>query len=188
MENQRIVAVDIGNSWFKSLISDQGALYEYQFPNAVALFDEEFYEEPYDEEDVLLEENIIVELNSPSITEKRQVYYARKSALKMKNVSLTSIHNQKVTEDRTYTLLFAMMAYHAIQTNPGETELDFTVDQLAVSLPTTQYKTKKDLFKNKLLGTHRIVFHKVPGIDAPKEIAVKLHIEDVIIGAEGACA
>lgn len=188
MERHNFLAVDIGNSWFKALASDQWIECEYQIPNAIALFDEEFYEKPYDFEDVVFEENLIVEVNSQAILDKREIYYIGKSAAKQRDVSLTAFNNQKVDEDRTYILLFGLAAYHAVLLNPGVTELNYSIDQLAVSLPTTQYKEKKSRFKERLIGTHKVIFHKVPGIHKQKELVVKLHVNDVIIGAEGACA
>ena len=189
MERNNFLAVDIGNSWYKVLATQHGKISEYQMPNAIALFDEEFYEKPYDEEDVELEDNIIVEVKSPAFIDKREIYYIGKSATRQRNVSLTSFNNQKVDEVRTYILLFGIAAYHAILSEQeGETEIEYKLDQLAVSLPTTQYKEKKELLKDRLIGTHTVIIHKAPGIQEPKEIVVKLHIEDVIIGAEGACA
>ncbi len=55
-------------------------------------------------------------------------------------------------------------------------------------MPTTQYKDKKESLKKRLIGTHTVIFHKVPGFAEPKELVVKLHVHDVIVGAEGACA
>lgn len=182
------MAVDIGNSWYKALTSDDGYSCEYQFPNAISLFDEEFYEKPYDDDDIVFEENLIVEVKSKAIVDKREIYYIGKGAARQRDVILTGFNNQKVDEDRTYVLLFGLAAFHAIRLNPDEEELEYTMDQLAVSLPTTQYKEKKDLFKQRLLGTHTVIFHKVPGMSEPKELTVKLHVEDVIVGAEGACA
>ena len=49
-------------------------------PNAIALFDEEFYEKPYDDEDVILQDNLIVEVNSSALHEKRDIFYIGKSA------------------------------------------------------------------------------------------------------------
>jgi plasmid segregation protein ParM len=188
MERLNFLAVDIGNSWYKAITADQGMVSEYQIPNAIAHFDDEFFEKPYDDEDVVFEENLIVEVKSQAILEKREIFYIGKAAAKKRDVSLTAINNQKVDEDRTYILLFGLAAYHAVLLNPGESELTYTIDQLAVSLPTTQYKEKKDSFKQRLLGTHSVIFHKVPGIAEPKELVVKLHVKDVIVGAEGACA
>ncbi|MBS4192719.1 ParM/StbA family protein [Bacillus sp. FJAT-49705] len=188
MERQNFLAVDIGNSWYKAMASDQWVECEYQIPNAIALFDEEFYEKPYEDDDVDFEETLIVEVKSQAILDKREIYYIGKAAAKQRDVSLTAFNNQKVDEDRTYILLFGLAAFHALFLNPGETELHFTIDQLAVSLPTTQYKVKKKRFRERLIGTHTVIFHKVPGIPEPKELVVKLHVEDVIIGAEGACA
>jgi plasmid segregation protein ParM len=188
MNRNNFLALDVGNSWYKALVSDQGEPAGYQIPNAIALFDEEFYEKPYDEEDVDLEENLIVEIKSPSVIDRREIFYIGKSAMKQKNVSLTSFNNQKTEEERTYILLFATAAYHALLTNPSTGELHYTIDQLAVSLPTTQYKEKKESFKERLLGDHTIIFHKVPGVKEPKEVAIKIHINDVIVGAEGALA
>ncbi|HEY4550909.1 MAG TPA: hypothetical protein VIG98_11630, partial [Bacillus sp. (in: firmicutes)] len=62
MSNQHFLAVDIGNSWYKALAFDQSVEHEYQMPNALALFDEEYFEKPYDDDDVVLEENLIVEI------------------------------------------------------------------------------------------------------------------------------
>ncbi len=188
MNNYNYLAVDIGNSWYKVLASDHGQLSEYQMPNAIALYDDEFYEKPYDEEDIDLEENLIVEIKSPAVTNKREIFYAGKAAARQRNVSLTSSNNQKADEDRTYILLFAAAAYHASILNPEDAEISYCVDQLAVSLPTTQYKEKKELLKQRLIGSHTITLHKVPGISEPKELVVKLEIKDVIVGAEGACA
>ncbi|WP_456274629.1 ParM/StbA family protein [Bacillus sp. AK031] len=188
MERSNFLAVDIGNSWYKVLASDCGELSEYQLPNAIALFDDEFYEMPYDEEDIELEENLIVEVKSPAVQNKRDIYYTGKSAARQRNVSLTSVNNQKVDEVRTYILLFSIAAYHAVLNNQNETEINYDIDQLAVSLPTTQYKQKKEQLKQRLLGTHTIILHKVPGVPEPKEVCVKLAINDVIVGAEGACA
>jgi plasmid segregation protein ParM len=188
MERLNFLAVDLGNSWYKALTSDQGMVCEYQIPNAIAQYDGEFYEKPYDDEDVVFEENLIVEVKSPAIVDKREIFYIGKAAAKQRDVSLTTINNQKVDEDRTYILLFALAAYHAVILNPEETVLSYTIDQLAVSLPTTQYKEKKDSFKQRLIGTHSVIFHKVPGTAEPKELVVKLHVKDVIVGAEGACA
>lgn len=188
MKRENFLAVDLGNSWYKVLASDNGVISEYQMPNAIALFDDEFYEKPYDEEDTVFEENMIVELKSQAIIDKREMYYIGKAATKQRNVSQTSFINQKAEEDRTYILLFGVAAYHAVLENPNEIELKYDIDQLAVSLPTTQYKDKKELLKQRLIGTHTVIFHKVPGISEPKEIVVKLHISDVIVGAEGACA
>lgn len=188
MEKQNLFAVDIGNSWYKALSSDYGLMHEYQIPNAIALFDEEFHEKPYDDDDVEFEENLIVEVKSRALADKREIYYIGKSAAKQRNVSLTSFNNQKADEDRTYILLFGLAAYHAILLDPENEELHYTIDQLAVSLPTTQYKEKKERLKERLIGTHTVIFHKVPGIAEPKELTVKLHVNDVIVGAEGACA
>jgi plasmid segregation protein ParM len=188
MERLNFLAVDLGNSWYKALTSDQGMVCEYQIPNAIANFDEEFYEKPYDDEDVMFEESLIVEVKSKAIVDKREIYYIGKAAAKQRDVSLTAINNQKVDEDRTYILLFGLAAYHAVLLNTDEAEISYTIDQLAVSLPTTQFKEKKDSFKQRLIGTHSVIFHKVPGIAAPKELVVKLHVRDVIVGAEGACA
>lgn len=188
MKRDHIFSVDVGNSWYKVLASDDGELMDYQIPNAIALFDEEFHEKPYDEEDVDFEEHLIVEMKSPAVLDRREIFYVGKSAMQQKNVSLTAFNNQKIDEERTYILLFAAAAYHALLTNPSEGDLDYTINQLAVSLPTTQYKEKKELFKQRLLGDHTIIFHKVPGVKEPKEVAVKIHIEDVIVGAEGALA
>ncbi|HZG59774.1 MAG TPA: ParM/StbA family protein [Anoxybacillus sp.] len=188
MNRENFLAVDIGNSWYKVLISENGVISEYQIPNAIALFDEEFYEKPYDEEDVVLEENLIVEVKSQAIADKREIYYIGKAATRQRNVSLPSFNNQKVEEERTYILLFGIAAYHAVLLHPKETEIKYEIDQLAVSLPTTQYKEKKELLKQRLIGTHTIIFHKVPGILEPKEVVVKLDVKDVIVGAEGACA
>jgi len=188
MNNQHFLAVDIGNSWYKAIASDSGMINEYQIPNALALFDEEYYEQPYDEEDINFEENLIIEIKSHAIVDKREIYYIGKSAAKQRDVSLTAINNQKVDEDRTYILLFGLAAYHAVLVNQEETEINYHIDQLAASLPTTQYKAKKDLFKKRLIGTHTVIFHKVPGVEEPKEVTVKLHVHDVVIGAEGACA
>lgn len=188
MENKNFLAVDCGNSWYKALSCSDGTYRDYQIPNAIALYDEEFYEKPYDEEDIKLEENLIVELKSHAIIDKREIYYIGKAATKQRDVSFTGYNNQKVNEDRTYILLFCLAAYHAICVNPQDTELHYHIDQLAVSLPTTQYKDMKDKFRQRLLGTHTVIFHKVPGISEPKELTVKLYVEDVIIGAEGACA
>ncbi|QAS52221.1 ParM/StbA family protein [Halobacillus litoralis] len=188
MKQDHIFSVDIGNSWYKVLASDDGEVKDYQVPNAIALFDEEFHEKPYDEEDMEFEENIIVEIKSPSVVDRREIFYIGKSAMKQRNVSLTSFNNQKSDEERTYILLFASAAYHALLHNPSDEDVDYTIDQLAVSLPTTQYKERKEHFKKQLLGDHTIIFHKVPGVKEPKEVMVKLHINDVIVGAEGALA
>lgn len=188
MVNNNILAVDIGNSWYKALVSDGGEMFEYQMPNAIALFDDELYEKPYDDEDIELEENLIVEIKSPSFVDKREIYYIGKAAAKQRNVSFTSYNNRKTEEVRTYILLFATAAYHALLGKPFDTDIEFKIDQLGVSLPTTQYKDDKEQFKERLVGTHTVIFHKVPGIKEPKESVVKLSIEDVIIGAEGACA
>ena len=188
MERKNFFAVDIGNSWYKALTSDDGYPCEYQIPNAISLFDEEFYEIPYDDDDVVFEENLIVEVKSHALIDKREIYYIGKAATKQRDVSLTGFSNQKVDEDRTYNLLFGLAAFHAVRLNPEAGEIHYNIDQLAVSLPTTQYKEKKDAFKQRLIGTHTVIFHKVPGLSEPKELSVKLHIEDVIIGAEGACA
>ncbi|WP_264739369.1 ParM/StbA family protein [Cytobacillus firmus] len=188
MEKQNFLAVDIGNSWYKALASDNGILSEYQLPNAIALFDEEFYEKPYDDEDIMLEENLIVEVKSPAVIDKREIFYIGKGAARQRDVSLTAFNNQKADEDRTYLLLFGMAAYHALLQSPEETEIHYTIDQLAVSLPTTQYKERKTRLKDKLAGTHTVIFHKVPGVLEPKELEVKLEIKDIIVGAEGACA
>ncbi|PKG22805.1 ParM/StbA family protein [Niallia nealsonii] len=188
MDRKNLFAVDIGNSWYKSLTYDYGTECQYQLPNAIAIFDEEFYEKPYDDDDVDFQENLIIEVKSPAIVDKREIYYIGKAAAKQRDVSLTAYHNQKATEDRTYILLFGLAAYHAVQLHHGENEIDYTIDQLAVSLPTTQFKEKKEIFKQRLLGTHTIIFHKVPGLAEPKEVVIKLKIEDVIVGAEGACA
>ena len=188
MDRKNYVAVDLGNSFYKALFSTNGEIREYFMPNAIALFDEEFYEKPYDDEDVILQDNLIVEVNSSALHEKRDIFYIGKSAARQRNVSLTSFNNQKVDEDRTYTLLFGMIANHAVLNNPSDTDVSFEIDQLAVSLPTTQYKERKDTLKSRLIGTHTVYLHKVPGMVPPKEIIVRLHIKDVIIGAEGACA
>ncbi|RSK27754.1 ParM/StbA family protein [Bacillus sp. HMF5848] len=188
MNKENFLAVDLGNSWYKVLASNKGVLHEYQMPNAVALFDDEFYEKPYDEEDMSLEENLIVEVKSQAIIDKREVFYVGKSATRQKNVSLTSFNNQKADEDRTYTLLFSIAAYHAAITNDINNDIHYKVDQLAISLPTTQFKEKKAVLKQRLIGTHTIILHKVPGVPEPKEVVVKLQICDVIVGAEGACA
>lgn len=188
MVRNNLLAVDIGNSWYKSLVSDSGEMFEYQMPNAIALFDEELYEKPYDDEDIELEDNLIVEVKSPAFVDKREIYYIGKAAAKQKNVSFTSYNNQKTEEVRTYVLLFAIAAYHSLLSNPYETELEHRVNQLGVSLPTMQYKDNKEQFKERLIGTHTVIFHKVPGIKEPKEVVVKLTVEDVIVGAEGACA
>lgn len=188
MEQNSILAVDIGNSWYKALALDHGETFEYQMPNAIALFDEEYYERPYDDEDIELEDNLIVEIKSQAVVDKREIFYIGRAATKQKNVSLTAFNNQKADEARTYTLLFAMAAYHAVVADPYGTNLEYELDQLAVSLPTTQYKEKKETFKQRLTGTHTVIFHKVPGMKEPKEVVVKLNIRDVIIGAEGACA
>lgn len=188
MDGKNFFAVDIGNSWYKVLTSDNGIYSQYQLPNAIALFDEDFYEKPYDEEELELEENLIVEVKSQAIIDKREKFYIGKSATRQKYVSLTSINNQKVEEERTYILLFGIAAFHAIQSNPHDIEINYPIDQLAVSLPTTQYKEKKEELKERLVGTHTIIFHKVPGISHPKEVTVKLNIRNVIVGAEGACA
>ncbi|SFG12907.1 plasmid segregation protein ParM [Halobacillus alkaliphilus] len=188
MTRNNIFAVDLGNSWYKVMASDDGELVEYQLPNALALFDEEFYEKPYEEEDVDFEENLIVEIKSSAVVDRREIYYIGKSAMKQRNVSLTSFNNQKIDEDRTYILLHSIAAYHALISHPSKGEINYHIDQLAVSLPTTQYKEKKDVFKERLKGVHTVIFHKVPGMLEPKEVVVKVHIEDVIVGAEGALA
>lgn len=188
MKTSNFFAVDIGNSWYKVLSSDCGIISEYQMPNAIALFDDEFYQMPYDEEDVELEENLIVEVKSHAVDNKRELYYAGKSAARQRNVSLTSVNNQKVDEIRTYVLLFSIAAYHALLIHEDATDIVYEIDQLAVSLPTTQYKEKKEQLKQRLIGTHSIILHKVPGVPEPKEVCVKLIIKDVIVGAEGACA
>ena len=188
MEGKNLLAVDCGNSWYKALSSDDGHYRDYQIPNAISLYDEEFHEKPYDEEDIKFEDNLIIELKSHAIIDKREIFYIGKAATKQRDVSLTGFNNQKVDEDRTYILLFGLAAYHAISLNPKENELYYHIDQLAVSLPTTQYKEMKDKFRQRLSGTHTVIFHKVPGVSEPKEITVKLYIKDVIIGAEGACA
>ena len=156
MNNYNYFAVDIGNSWYKVLASDHGELRDYQMPNAIALYDDEFYEKPYDEEDIDLEENLIVEIKSPAITNKREIFYAGKAAAKQRNVSLTASNNQKADEDRTYILLFAAAAYHASIINPNDIELNYCIDQLAVSLPTTQYKERKEILKQRLIGNHSL--------------------------------
>ncbi|MEK3854467.1 ParM/StbA family protein [Cytobacillus sp. FSL H8-0458] len=188
MDRQNFLAVDIGNSWYKALASDSGKVTEYQLPNAIALFDDEFYEVPYEDEDVIFEENLIVEVKSQAIKDRREIFYIGKGAAKQKDVSLTAFNNQKVDEDRTYLLLFGLAGYHAALQQIDEDEVSYTIDQLAVSLPTTQYKERKSKLKERLIGTHTILFHKVPGLSEPKELTVKIHIEDVIVGAEGACA
>ncbi|SFB09397.1 plasmid segregation protein ParM [Bacillus sp. cl95] len=188
MNRHNFLAVDIGNSWYKALASDKGIVNEYQIPNAISFFDEEFFEKPYDDDDVVLEENLIVEIKSKAISDKREIYYMGKAAAKQRDVSLTAFNNQKVDEDRTYVLLFGLAAYHAVLSNPDETDIQYHIDQLSVSLPTTQYKEKKDIFKQRLLGTHTVIFHKIPQLPEPKELVVKLHVKDVIVGAEGACA
>jgi plasmid segregation protein ParM len=188
MKKLNFLAVDIGNSWYKALAADNGILSEYLMPNAIALFDHEFYEKPYDDEDVVFEENLIVEVKSQAIIDRREVFYIGKGAARQRDVSLTGFNNQKVDEDRTYHLLFGLAAYHAALQNQEEAEIKYTIDQLAVSLPTTQYKNRKSSLREKLTGSHTVIFHKVPGVSEPKEVAVKLDIKDVIIGAEGACA
>jgi plasmid segregation protein ParM len=188
MKSENLLAVDIGNSWYKVMFSENGEITEYQMPNAIALFDEEFYEKPYDEEDVVLEENLIVGVKSHAIVNKREIYYIGKAATRQRNVSFPSFNNQKVDEDRSYILLFGIAAYHAILLHPNETEITYEIDHLAAALPTTQYKEKKELLKQRLLGSHTIIVHKVPGIPEPKEVVVKLDVKDVIVGAEGACA
>jgi len=188
MDRKNLLAADIGNSWYKIMTSDKGVLSRYDMPNAIALFDEAFHEKPYDEEDMDIEDNLIVEIKSHAINDKRELFYIGKAATRQKNVSLTSFNNQKVDEIRTYILLFGIAAYHAMLSNQGQKEVDHVIDQLAVSLPTTQYKEKKDSIKQRLLGTHTIIFHKVPEINEPKEVVVNLHVDDVIVGAEGACA
>lgn len=163
-------------------------LSEYQIPNAIALFNEEYYEKPYDDEDVIFEENLIVEIKSISVKNKREIFYIGKGAARQKDVNLTAYNNQKADEDPTYLLLFGLAAYHAALRNTDEQSVNYYVDQLAISLPTTQYKERKKILKERLIGTHTVIFHKVPGFPDPKEFEVKLHIQDVIIGAEGACA
>ena len=150
MSNQHFLAVDIGNSWYKALANDKGVEHEYQMPNALSLFDEEYFEKPYDDDDVVLEENLIVEIKSQAIVDKREIYYIGKGAARQRDVSLTAFNNQKVDEDRTYVLLFGLAAYHAVLLNPEETDIHYHIDQLAISLPTTQYKEKKESFKKAL--------------------------------------
>ncbi|WP_442599215.1 Alp7A family actin-like protein [Neobacillus sp. D3-1R] len=188
MNNHNYFAVDIGNSWYKALSFDRGVNSEYNIPNAISLFDEEYYEKPYDDDDVVFEENLIVEIKSQAILDKRELFYIGKAAAKQRDVSLTAFNNQKVDEDRTYILLFGLAAYHAVLMGDEESDIHYTIDQLAISLPTTQYKDKKHNFKQRLIGTHTVIFHKVPGIPEPKELVVKIHVKDVIVGAEGACA
>jgi plasmid segregation protein ParM len=188
MNKTNMLAVDIGNSWYKALALNNNQVSEYQIPNAIALFDEEFFEKPYDDEDVFFEENLIVEIKSKAVLDRREIYYIGRAAAKQRDISLTSFNNQKVDEDRTYILLFGLAAYHAFLSNPEEMEIHYQINQLAVSLPTTQYKEKKHTLRQNLLGTHTVIFHKVPGLPNPQELVVKIHVKDVIIGAEGACA
>ncbi|OHX50210.1 ParM/StbA family protein [Cytobacillus oceanisediminis] len=188
MDRHNFLAVDIGNSWYKALASENGILSEYQIPNAIALFDGEFYEKPYDDDDIVFEDNLIVEVKSQAVVDRREIFYIGKAAAKQRDVSLTAFNNQKVDEDRTYLLLFGLAGYHAVLQHPEEIEITYSIDQLAVSLPTTQYKERKTRLKDKLAGTHTIIFHKVPGLSEPKELTVKIIINDVIVGAEGACA
>ena len=60
----------------------KGIEHEYQMPNALALFDEEYFEKPYDDDDVVLEENLIVEIKSQAIVDKREIYYIGKGRSK----------------------------------------------------------------------------------------------------------
>ena len=53
MSSQHYFAVDMGNSWYKALAYDKGVEQQYQMPNALALFDEEYFEKPYDDDDVV---------------------------------------------------------------------------------------------------------------------------------------
>ena len=92
----------------KRLASDKGVQYEYQMPNALSLFDEEYFEKPYDDDDVVLEENLIVEIKSHAIVDKSEIYYIGKGAAKQRDVSLTAFNNQKVDEDRTYYCCLAL--------------------------------------------------------------------------------
>lgn len=188
MNDKTFVAVDCGNSWYKALVYENETYPYYQIPNAIALFNEPFYEHPYDEADIPLQDHLIIELKSHAIKDKRELYYIGKAATKQRDVSLTGYHNQKADEDRTYLLLFTIAALHAISTNRLDSEIYYPIDQLAVSLPTTQFKEKKEQFRQRLEGKHTVILHHVPGIPEPKEIVVKVAIHDVIIGAEGACA
>ena len=128
MDRHNFLAVDIGNSWYKALASENGIHSEYQIPNAIALFDEEFYEKPYDDDDIVFEENLIVEVKSQAVVDRREIFYISKGAAKQRDVSLTAFNNQKVDEDRTYLLLFGLAGYHAALQHPEETEITYSID------------------------------------------------------------
>ena len=98
---------------------------EYQIPNAISLFDEEFLRSRMMMMMLFWKKILIVEVKSHASIDKREIYYIGKGCTKQRDVSLTAFNNQKVDEDRTYIFLFGLAAFHAVRLNPEETEIHY---------------------------------------------------------------
>lgn len=175
-----IASIDLGNAIVQAIINGR----EYSMPNALALCTQSEVEY-YDREQQDFFENLIVEVDSGALNNKREKLFVGISASEKENATGADKNNQKARSDRTIILALSMLAYDAVQQNQGETQISVTYDVVTTALPTRQVKKDRDALKEKLIGHHKVTFRHTP---SGKDIEVKLHIVDVKVGIEGAVA
>ncbi|EJW14326.1 ParM/StbA family protein [Paenibacillus alvei] len=181
-EGQNIAAIDMGNSLFQAIITGTGS--EYTMPNALALckLDEMEY---YDEAQVDTYENLVVEIDSGALNNKRERYFVGISATERENVNGAEYDTKKANSDRNIYMTLTLLAFDALQANPGKSEISITYDFLNTALPTRQVKAYRDTLKKKFEGHHSVTFKFVPGIG---DITVKLDIKTCMVSIEGSAA
>jgi plasmid segregation protein ParM len=173
---QNIAAVDLGNAIFQAIINGK----EYTMPNVIAPCEEEV--SYYDESQLGLFDNMVVEVDSASLNRNKANYFIGISASTKTNQLPTSSNNQKTSEDRTMVLLLSMLAYHFTKENPEQTTFDIDFDLVATALPTRQVKKNREDLKKKITGHHTVTFKYVPN---SQDIEVKINIKESVVGIEG---
>ncbi|BFH41848.1 MULTISPECIES: ParM/StbA family protein [Paenibacillus] len=179
---QNIAAIDMGNALFQAIISGTGR--EYTMPNALALckLDDMDY---YDESQVKLYENLVVEIDSGALKNRRERYFVGISATERENVNGPEWDTKKADSDRNIYMALTLLAYDSVKANPGDKEISITYDFLNTALPTRQVKAYRNILKKKLEGHHTVTFKFVPGIG---DIIVKLEIKTCMVSIEGQAA
>lgn len=173
---QNIAAVDLGNAIFQAIINGK----EYTMPNVIAPCEGEV--SYYDESQLELFKNMVVEVDSASLVRNKAKYFVGISASTKTNQLPTSSNNQKTSEDRTMVLLLTLLAYHFTKENPGQTTINIDFDLVATALPTRQVKKNREDLKKKIIGHHTVTFKYVPN---STDVEIKINIKDSVVGIEG---
>lgn len=174
-EGINVAAIDLGNSLVQAVVNGE----YYEFPNSIALCPTDV--RYYDESNVSFEDNMVVEVDSGALHNKREKYFVFMSATERPNHENTAKNNIKARSDRSILISLSVLAQAAVK-NSTDNSIDVEYEVVGTGLPTRQVKSDREELTKRLTGHHTVVFHYVPGRG---EVTVNIQIKNVIVGTEG---